>query len=159
MAILKLKDFILYGMFEIIQLGQTKNEILEKFIKPESIEELNGGFSILAYGTVELHFFNNKLILIWCDNLQYIDSYSQLKVDKWILNEPNKLTVSFVMDTLHYEKIDYNIKHNDKLKNSIIKIKKSNVTLWFEILDNDFYPYLEPSKYELVAIGLSANED
>lgn len=157
MAILKLKDFILYGIFENIELGKTKNEILENFIEPESIEELGNGFSILAYGTLEFHFFNNSLVLIWCDNLQYIDSYAPLKVDKWILNESNKLTVSFVTEILRHENVEYSITHSEEQKNSIINIKNSNVALWFEILDNNFYPYLEPNEYELVAIGLSVN--
>lgn len=152
-----LKKFILDGDFDFIRLGQTKEWIINNFPNPDndSNEDLN--FSIWEYGSIEFHFDGDKLFLIWCDNLSHLDECITLKIDKWIFEDLSKLTLRNVLSILNTEQSNYSIKFNQQLHNTVVKIRKSGVTLWFENIEN-WEDSTRPDIYCLVGFGLNHPE-
>ena len=150
-----IKDFLLNGKFDLIQTGQTKEWIVNNFLKPVRDAQMGNNLSICTFSTIEFHFDGDKLYLIWCDNLS-IRSNKYLKFDKWILKNLAKLTFRYVTAILNNEKANYTVKFDKQLQNVVLKIKNSSVCLWFENINDDKID--DPNGYKLVAFGLSDKE-
>jgi hypothetical protein len=148
------KDFFLDGRFDCIKTGQNKEWILNHFPKPDDESDMGNNLSIWRYGCIEFHFDGDKLYLIWCDYLSYIKSGKSHKFDMWILEDLSICSLSYVLSTLNLEKSNYSVKFDKNLNNSIIRIKKSRVNLWFECIDEEVKTN-NPNDYKLIAFGLS----
>ncbi len=148
-----IKDFFLEGTFDFIKPGQTKTWILQNFPDPDDESDMGNSLSIWRYGCIEFHFDHDKLYLIWCDNLSYLRSNKSLKLDKWILDNLKELNLPYVQSKLNSENVTYSVNFDKKLNNSIIRIKKSRVKLWFECDDEEKAD--DPNNFTLVAFGLS----
>ena len=150
---INLRDFFLKGQFDSVKIGQTKDYIINNFAQPDDDSDMGYNMRIFSYGCIEFHFEFDVLFLIWCDNLTYLKNTKSIKFDKWIIKDLAKMTLPNVLKILNSEKSNYSVKFDEKLKNAIIKIKPSNVNLWFEPMkeENDE----NPNNYKLIAFGLS----
>lgn len=122
-------EFFRTGKFDYIKLGHTKEWIRNNFPDPD-YEEFKE--NIWQYGNIEFHFNNDQLCLLFSDYLNELNGGESLKLHKWILNEPHKLTLLYVIQKLNEEKIDFTIIHNKTSQNVVdIEIIKSRVKLGF----------------------------
>ncbi len=150
-------EFFKNGIFDYIKIGKTKEWILNNFPNPDNFYNY-GGTNLLSdkctiwtYGAIEFHFDRNELYLIWCDNLPDLKDTSNIRLKKWVLDDLSKLTLSFVLNILNTEQMNYKIKFNDNLKNAVIYIEKSNVELWFQSLEEIIET---PNNYKMIGFGL-----
>lgn len=152
-----LKKFILEGKFDYIKLGQTKQWIINNFPNPDDYSDEDLNFNIWQYGSIEFHFDNDELFLIWCDNLPYLDSSKTLKINMWIFKDLSKLTLLYVLSIMNTEQSNYSVKFDKQLNNAVIKIRESGVTLWFENIE-EWEDSTNPGNYHLVGFGLNHPE-
>ena len=88
-----IKDFFLDGKIDFIELGQSKEWILNNFPNPDdfgcgnTIQEAK----IWRYGSMEFHFDKERLTMIFSDYIENLSIGDNLILDKWILNKPRKL--------------------------------------------------------------------
>lgn len=158
--IISLLQFIETSKLENLELGWTKEDVLSKFYKPDDRSYMGHGMSIWRYSTFELHFADDKLSLLWCDNLRWLKNpiKKQFKFDKWILKDTSLLTFSYFCSKLNEHKIPFSTKGTfyDKAK-----ALPTNVMLFVDDTDTVVYfeDYEEESdsieQYQLVAIGAS----
>ncbi|MDH7447604.1 hypothetical protein [Aquimarina sp. 2201CG14-23] len=151
-----LKDFFLKEQFDIIKVGQTKEWILNNFPEPDDDTDMGNGFSIIRYGWIELHFDLDKLFLIWCDSLPYIEDSDRIKYDKWMLTNLDELTLEQTQKRLNSESVNYLVKFNTEERHVIVKIKYSGVKLWFHPETEKMND--ETNKYKLFAFGKSEED-
>ena len=122
-------EFFKTGRFDYLKLGQTKEWIRNNFPDPDC-----GGFNdnIWCYGNIELHFYKEQLFLIYSDYLSELNGGKSLKLNKWILETPENLTLEFVIYKLNETQIDFTLTHNKKCKNQIeIHLIESGIKLGF----------------------------
>ena len=127
-------EFLKFGKFDYIKLGQTKSWILNNFPDPDDFNHtyfLSGKCSIWRYGNIEFHFDNDKLYLIYSDYLNDLDGGKYIQLNKWILEDSTKLTLLEVLRKLNEEDIDY---HKYRESNLITLKLDSGVVLSFENL-------------------------
>lgn len=130
-------EFVRNGKFDILKIGQSREWVLNNFPKPDFFENgeswKNGEFEIFSYGDFELHFSNDILFMIFADFTGKVNGGKSLVFsDKWILKkETSKLNLTYVIDKLLKEKIDFSTKRDDKLNSIILKTTK-NIEIHFE---------------------------
>jgi hypothetical protein len=107
-----LLTFIRTGKFDYLKLGQTKQWIINNFPDPDETYPDSYQAPIWRYGNIELHFTDNeKLFLIYSDYLDTLDGGQNLRLEKWIFNEPEKLTLDYVIQCLNKERIGFSVQH------------------------------------------------
>lgn len=94
------------------------------------------GLSIWLYGHLEFHFDGEQLFMIWCDNLDPIDSGDSIRLEKWILNDCAAQNLTAVFNTLIGERVDIQVVHQSP-NTVLLHINPSRVTLWFETDDDN----------------------
>lgn len=93
------------------------------------------GLSIWLYGHLEFHFDDEQLFMIWCDNLDPVDSGDSIRLEKWILNDYATQNLTTVFNTLIGERVDMQVVHQSP-NTALLHINPSRVTLWFETDDD-----------------------
>lgn len=127
-------EFLKFGKFDYIELGQTKSWILKNFPDPDDFNHshlFSNNCSIWRYGNIEFHFDNDKLYLIYSDYLNDLDGGRYIQLNKWILEDSAKLTLLEVLRKLNEANIDY---HKYQESNLINLKLDSGVILSFESL-------------------------
>ena len=155
-----LMQFLKAGKFDCIDLGQEKSWILEHFPRPdEDYASLNSDeFEIVSYGSVELHFQNKILYLIFSDHINHKKSkkafYTGKKLEftnqSFFGKTGKSLKLPYVMMALIKEKINYQIVWSKHGFDAVEVITEGGVSLLFEPKD-------DPDKiktYRLVAMSL-----
>ena len=143
-------DFLKYGKFDYIKLGQTKDWILNNFPDPDDQSK-----SILKYGDIEFHFDENILFLIFSEDFNNfeLNGGKKINVINWIFNELSELTLINVLKLLNEKDINYKKDENKWF----IKIRlESGVELTF---DNDEIENLNKNNYIMKTIGLIDDEN
>lgn len=141
-------EFVKTGKFACIKLGQSKDCILNNFLKPDYI---GGGMqkdNIWLYGNIEFHFDDDKLFMIFSDNFnsQKLNAGNNIRLKRWIFDTPDGLSLKNVTQELNSQKIDFVKETNDDM----IKLKfKSGVSFYFE--NHKEIPNLSPDEYCLIA--------
>lgn len=147
-------DFIKTGKFDYLKVGQTKEWILNNFPDPDDIGigDTIMNAKIWFYGNIELHFDKEELFLIFTDNIDDLDGGQNLKLNKWILNDRNSLTLSNFIDKLNIERIDFSKKtEKSDLEYVRLNISKSNVQLTFTDEENRL---TNPNQFKLSSFSL-----
>ncbi len=156
---INLKDFFQKGQFDCIKTGKTKEWILNNFPDPDNFDHslfMSKKCNIWTYGALEFHFDLDELFLIWCDNLPYLKNSKSIKYEKWILEDLSKMTLLEVQKILNSEKSNYSVKLDKDSKNAIIKIKQSEVGLWFENLTETEEELPDFNEFKLIAFEKSS---
>jgi hypothetical protein len=148
-------DFFKTGKFDYLKLGHSKEWILNNFPDPDDFgmgENLMTA-EIWFYGNIELLFDKNELFLIHTENIKDLDGGQFLNLEKWILEEPNKLTLSYFIKNLNIQRVDFS-KKTEKLDSEYIRlhISGSNVTLTFLDEENTV---IDPNEFMLSAFSLT----
>lgn len=153
-----LKELILNGDFGGIELEMPR----------EAVENIIGTFDdwwdsgnrseiidgIGRHGTLEFHFMDNELTLIWCDNLSHLYA-GNVDFDSWFLKTAanrkvdNAYSFSKLAKKLIKAKADFSVKHDEY--NFIVTVVKSGATLYFENHADE----TNRNKFYLVAFGKS----
>jgi len=147
-------EFFRSAKFDCLKLGESRDFVLKNFPEPESdwdADLQSGGFDIWTYGNIELHFEKDELILIFSDDLRDLHGGKDLRVNRWILDDPAKLNLAYVLHTLNEEKIDYK-KQSDAL--GVVVRLASGVELTFENIDDA--EGVSPNNYQMTSFGLVA---
>lgn len=166
-----LLTFIKTGKFDYLKLGQTKEWIINNFPDPDETYSNNYEAPIWFYGNIELHFYDNdELFLIYCDHLDALDGGQSIRLNKWILEAPEKLTLAYVIEHLNRERIGFKIEHGSQssgYSSARVTVLESGVTLSFALDegdDEDYEDYLKRCKTEdsstftMFAFSLKNNE-
>jgi hypothetical protein len=136
-----LLEFIKTAQFDYIKLGQTKAWILNNFPDLDNLQDSSEVYDnpIWWYGNIEFHFSGEELFLIHSDYTETLDGGESLKLKKWILSEPEKLCLSYVMEHLNQQRIDFKVEHQTfgELSSIKVTILKSGVVLGFSPEEND----------------------
>lgn len=89
-----LLEFFKTGKFDYLKLGLTKEWIINNFPDPDGMSKSCYKHPIWRYGNIELHFHDDQtLFLIYSDYIDTLDGGKSLRLNKWILEEPEKLTM------------------------------------------------------------------
>ncbi|WP_162921710.1 hypothetical protein [Listeria costaricensis] len=147
---INLQDFILNGKFDYIKIGQTKEWITTNFPDPDSINNMGHNLFIWTYGNIEFHFNADRLFLIWCDNFHSFSAGQNIRLDKWIFEDTQHLTLQSMTDILHRHKVDFSVTHQPKWQTTVIQITKSHVELFF----GPSASQQEPPAYSFHGFGL-----
>jgi hypothetical protein len=130
-----LLEFFKTGKFDYLKLGQTKEWILNNFADPDEVYQNNYDAPIWRYGNIELHFRNDEtLFLIYSDYIDTLEGGPSLHLDKWILNEPEKLTLEYVIRHLNKERVSFKLEHKTDSQGFVgtnIELLESKVLLGF----------------------------
>lgn len=153
-----LKAFILEGKFDCIQPGQSREWIANNFPAPDNGYDMRSKRSIWKYGSWEFHFDKEQLCLIWCDDLANSHTCPALHMDLWILKELHQLTLGHVLSQLNEAQANYSVKFDRQLKHAAVKVRKSDVVLWFEPKAEEAEIQRPDQQYFLIAIGRSSKE-
>lgn len=148
-------DFFKTGKFDYLKLGQSKEWILNNFPDPDDFgmgENLLHA-KIWFYGNIELHFDKEDLCLIFSENIHDLTGGQFLKLNKWILEEPGKLSLAYVILQLNKQRIDF-FKKTERLDEEYIRLQivDSNVWLTFINHENEF---TNPNDFMLSAFSLT----
>lgn len=135
---INLEEFITLGKFDCIEIGQTKEWILNNFPDPDDIM---AGKSIdkspiWRYGNIEFHFREDKLSMIFCDYIEEMYGGDSLDLDIFFLHELNSLTFSSILNKLTFLKVNYSIKHELSINQVILTITESNIYMAFERMNH-----------------------
>ena len=148
-------EFIKTGKFDYLKMGHSKEWILNNFPDPDGY---GMGSNVIAadiwfYGNIELHFYKDELFLIHTENISDMDGGEFLKLDKWILEDAKNLRLSYFIQHLNFQKIDFS-KSTEYLDSEYIRVNiaKSNVQLTFLDEENTL---IDPNKFILSSINLS----
>ncbi len=128
-----IKEFFLYGKFDFIELGQSKEWILNNFPNPDDFGSGNTiqKAKVWRYGNLEFHFEKDRLNMIFSDYIDNLSIGNNLILEKWILKKPSKLFLKNVINKLNKQKMDFSICHIKTLNYVELFLHKSKVTLTF----------------------------
>lgn len=149
-----LLEFFKTGKFDYLKLGQSKEWIVNNFADPDNSDHNNYGDPIWRYGNIELHFRDDEMLfLIYSDYIDTLEGGPSLILDKWILNEPENLTLEFVIRHLNKERISFKLEHKTFSQGFVvasIELLESKVLLGFapEETENDIDEFLARCKTE-----------
>jgi len=136
-----LLDAIKTGNFDCLKLGQKKEWIINNFPPPDDVYKDNYTSPIWFYGNIELHFQDDEtLFLIYSDNIDELNGGQSLILDKWILSDPEKLTLENVISSLNKERIGFKLAHKtltNGYSSASIHILLSSVSLSFAPTEKD----------------------
>jgi|HigsolmetaAR202D_1030399.scaffolds.fasta_scaffold52343_1 hypothetical protein len=133
-------EFIKTGKFDYIKIGKTKDWILMNFPDPDdaigAIDVLKN--DIWCYGDIEFHFNKDELYLIHTDNIRSFDGGESLELNKWIFSKPDSLYLSYVIDCLIHERIDFRIENQvfGKISTINLSVIESGVKFGFSLMEN-----------------------
>jgi|JI8StandDraft_1071087.scaffolds.fasta_scaffold431877_1 hypothetical protein len=146
-------NFIMFGKFDSIKIGQTKEWILNNFPNPDDriVQKRGQGFDIWRYGTIEFHFVGEELVLIFSDSIGELSGGPNVQLDKWIFEYTDKLTLLFVQNELNTHNVDYR-KISSRTTSQIILRLSSGVELMFD--NTQDINRLSTNDFHLIAIGL-----
>ena len=140
-----LLTFIRTGKFDYIKLGQTKEWILNNFPDPDEMYKDNYNSPIWFYGNIEFHFHDDDtLFLIYSDYIDTLHGGQSLRLQKWIFDEPEKLTIENVTRHLTKERIAFKLEYgtlSNGYTSAAIEIIASKVKLSFALPENDEEDY------------------
>jgi hypothetical protein len=127
------KDFFKFGKFDFIRLNQTKQWIIHHFPNPDGYEEIEEVYAgvIWQYGSIEFHFQNDELFLIYSDCIDTLDGGESLELKKWFLEDTAKLDLLSVMASLNQEKTDFVKTTHESTFSSVVLQLRSGVELVF----------------------------
>lgn len=163
---ISMRDFILFGKFDYIKLGKSKNWILNHFPKPD---DWTADFSLekapfWRYGTIEFHFTDDNLSMIFTDNITTLNGGEKLSLDLWVLENGHQPTLAEVINELNNSKINYTVNNQipfakDKIweGRSKIIVNESGVELIFDSPEeyiNPGIPTDNSHEFTLTAIDL-----
>lgn len=135
-----LLEFFKTGKFDYLKLGQTKEWILNNFPDPDDVE-LNYDNPIWSYGNIELHFRDDEtLFLMYTDCTDTLTGGTSLLLDKWILNEQEKLTLEYFIHHLNKERVSFKLEHkisSQGFVNVRLELLESKVQLGFAPEERD----------------------
>jgi hypothetical protein len=138
-------EFIKTGKFDYIKLGQTKEWILNNFPDPDEMYKDNYNSPIWFYGNIEFHFHDDEtLFLIYSDYIDTLTGGQSLRLQKWIFDEPEKLTIENVLRHLAKERIAFKLEYgtlSNGYTSAAIQIIASDVKLSFALPENDEEDY------------------
>jgi hypothetical protein len=139
---ISLKDFVKTGIFGPINLGSTKDELVD-FLGDKFIEGDFDQTQIFAYGAFEFYIWAETNIL-WgiqndhlqadCSNHAYMISWKnkKFKFDPWFLQVGKNVTFGEIKNILTTENIDFTIENSSAAnENKVIKCVDSKVTFDF----------------------------
>ncbi len=131
---INLLEFFKYGKFDYIELGNSKQWIINNFPNPDGFNKsfFQKKCSIWRYGNLEFHFDGDVLYQIYSDYINQLNAGEHIQLDKWILATPSKLTLLYVIEHLNNEKIEY--KKVNFLQTQVQLILQSGVILGFDNL-------------------------
>ena len=132
------EDFVLRGKFDYVELGMTRDQILQVLPRPELSDKLAIEHStIWRYGELELFFdpASGRLTRIFSDYVSTLDGGETFDVSTWILSE--RLELSSFLDVLNQAQVDYQVTHSPALEASVVEISDSGVELSFSIEPGD----------------------
>jgi hypothetical protein len=136
-----LLEFIRTGKFDYIKIGQTKEWISNNFPDPDLMYKDNYESPIWFYGNIEFHFHEDEtLFLIYSDYIETLTGGDNLKLNKWIFNEPDKLTIENVTHHLTKQRIAFKLEFgslSSGYTSAAIRILTSHVKLSFALEEND----------------------
>ena len=126
-----LKAFILNGKFDFVEIGQTQEWLAQNFADPDDRGDGREQVELWRFGTIEFYFFEKELFQIFCDGLHQLKKSRSLNIQPWVLKKYKKMTLSKFLKILNKEQVNYSVKHDSSLNNAIVKISKSQVTVYF----------------------------
>ena len=107
---ISMEDFVKKGKFDCIQIGQSKEWIINNFPDPDYGYSMSYKDTIWCYGSFQFFFAKNQLASIFCENLA-LDVPESLKIDKWIFNLP--VTLLKFIEILNNDYVDFNLEHHN----------------------------------------------
>ncbi|MCB2410173.1 hypothetical protein [Hymenobacter lucidus] len=149
-----LLDFIKNGRFDYILLGKTKEWIINNFPDPDDIDHNCYQDPIWRYGNIEFHFHEDEtLSSIYSDYIDTLSGGDSLRLEKWIFNESQKLTIETAVRHLIKERIAFKLEYgslSDGYTTAAVRIIKSQVKLSFALpeREEDYEEYLARCKSE-----------
>lgn len=157
--VVSLWDFILTGKFGDIEVGQTKDYILKHAYKPDEKFDMGSGLSIWRYSAFELHFIDETLNFLWCDNLFWLNNpkKKQFHLYKSVFNDMEKLSFSYFCKLMNDSSIEFSVfsvvyNQKDIIDQLILHINNSNTEIYFQN-PNDDDEDVPIEEFMLVAIG------
>ena len=150
-----LRDFVVDGRFDGLEIGQSKDWVAQHFVEPDGVEteNLTQGCEIWRFGHMELHFFEGTLFMVFCDSFitwdkklrDRWDAGSRIELDYWIFKKAARLNLGTVSKRLIRERITHQVIYNQDIGNSVIRIPASGVELVFDpVKDDDGNPNHSP---------------
>lgn len=145
------EEFLTTGKFDFLQLGKTKEWVLNNFPDPDDFEQLKETYQndVWCYGNIELHFLNDRLFMIFSDYIDDLDGGNALTLEKWFLGNPEKSKLLDVIHELNKKGIDYR-KYTNKVGDTTVNLElSSGVKLSFileEKEDEGYLDYIERCK-------------
>lgn len=140
-----LLSFITSGKFHCIKLGQTKEWITNNFSDPDETYKDNYNSPIWFYGNVEFHFDENEILfLIYSDHIDTLNGGQSIRLQKWIFNDPENLTLGNVVCHLVRERITFKLEFgtlSSGYTSATIVIEQSQVKLSFTLPENEEEDY------------------
>lgn len=132
------EEFFATGKFDFLKLGKTKEWVMNNFPDPDGFDEDPEVFNddIWYYGNIELHFNEDELFLIYSDYINDLDGGDSLELEKWVLEDTNKLKLS---DIIHvFNEIHLNFcKKKDNIFHEMITLElDSGVSLTFQLKED-----------------------
>lgn len=109
-------EFLKTGKFDYLEIGQTQGWILNNFPEPDNYVErtkFQKGVDIWLYGKIELHFYDEKLQMIFSDHFQSdiwgkdFHAGEAIDIKPWLFEHPKDLTLLYVMKQLNAQAIDF----------------------------------------------------
>ncbi len=146
-----LQDFIFTGKFDYVEMGCTQEWLKHHFADPDDTGDFGHKMTIWRYGSIELHFFEQKLHLIWCDDLSFVQKSPSLKLKKWLMKDIKLMNFKKVLKVLNQHQVNYLVKFDQTLNTIQLKIQRSQVVLHFEATQEK----QKHEHYQCVAFGLS----
>lgn len=125
MEVISLKTFFETGGFGPVRLNLPWDEVREFFGNPKDTAVrdrymLKNQMDIWKYGNLEFHFFQTKLMLIWCDDLTWLEPGKTLyklnklcQLETWFLE--SSLTLVHIEMQLKQDNISYEVKPDNVL--------------------------------------------
>ncbi|SFT39745.1 hypothetical protein SAMN05216474_0332 [Lishizhenia tianjinensis] len=103
------EDFFRTGKFDYLQLGKTKEWVLNNFPDPDGMEDDKETIDrdIWFYGNLELHFEEDKLFLIYSDYITELSGGEQLELKKSFLENIDELKLIDILSQLNKLHIDF----------------------------------------------------
>jgi hypothetical protein len=144
MSQISLKEFLITGTFGPIELGATRQQLIDILGKPQrwGTQKDQASAEIWRYSWIEFYFPHggDGLYMILCDHLDWLESRARFDLDLWILS--NQLTLAAFETAMNDQQISFTKTHDQKWGLTDIELQ-SGVTLTFEAFhENDETPYL-----------------
>lgn len=156
-------EFFSKGKFDYLKMGQDRSWILHNFPEPDDwLNAVAMEYSkVWRYGNIELYFEDNKLFRIFTDYIEDLDGGDSLELKKWILEEPEKLHLSYCIQEFLENKLSFKLEYYDKaFPQYTLQFLNSKVCLSFQPDDYDAFEAspdpLNPEGFHLVNFYIEA---